>query len=236
MAWPRLESYFNRFQLSLKLCCSLEVLAPTLAKRPIYVRTLGERHGRLFSSTASYSDEDESRWSNELDDPEDDIEGRASELGKSMANSKRIQEMFRSVQSYVRTSIKIENVAHSTQPIRLPNLTKAQYPRLEVDIVVVGHKSSLHESGNDETEGTSQGGATGVRRYESKDDAKIKLVRMVNGFPMMDSAEASGTWDICIHLFNCSFEVISVVFCFVRSSLWAGTGNLQQDRLGIIRT
>ena len=158
------------------------------------MRTLEARHGRRFSSTDSHSDEDESRWSNELEGPEDDIEVRASEISKPKANSKRIQEIFRSVQSYVRTSITIENVAHSTQPIRLPNLTKAQNPRLEVDVVVVGHKNHLHEPDNDESEGRSQGGAAGLQRIESNDDAKIKLVRMVNGFPMMDSAEASGTF------------------------------------------
>jgi hypothetical protein len=38
MAWPRLAEYFARFKLSLGIPCSLEVLAPTLSRVPLWVR------------------------------------------------------------------------------------------------------------------------------------------------------------------------------------------------------
>ena len=37
-AWPRLAEYFARFQLSLELKCSLNVLAPSLSSIPLYIR------------------------------------------------------------------------------------------------------------------------------------------------------------------------------------------------------
>jgi hypothetical protein len=37
-AWPRLAEYFARFYLSRNLGCSLEVLAPTLATTPLFIR------------------------------------------------------------------------------------------------------------------------------------------------------------------------------------------------------
>eukprot|EP00804_Cyclotella_cryptica_P023610 CCRYP_011939-RA/>CCRYP_011939-RA protein AED:0.03 eAED:0.03 QI:0/0/0/1/1/1/3/0/958 len=41
-AWPRLAEYFARFQLSLDLSCSLEVLAPSLSRRPLMIRPPAE--------------------------------------------------------------------------------------------------------------------------------------------------------------------------------------------------
>lgn len=38
MAWPRLAEYFARFKLSLGMTCSLEVLAPTLSRVPLWVQ------------------------------------------------------------------------------------------------------------------------------------------------------------------------------------------------------
>lgn len=37
-AWPRLAEYFARFQLSLGLACSLEVMAPSLSRLPLFIR------------------------------------------------------------------------------------------------------------------------------------------------------------------------------------------------------
>lgn len=37
-AWPRLAEYFARFQLSLGLKCSLEVMAPSLSRLPLFIR------------------------------------------------------------------------------------------------------------------------------------------------------------------------------------------------------
>ncbi|KAL7576516.1 hypothetical protein ACA910_018015 [Epithemia clementina (nom. ined.)] len=41
-AWPRLASYFSKFQLSLDLPCSLQVMAPSLSHIPLYVQPVHE--------------------------------------------------------------------------------------------------------------------------------------------------------------------------------------------------
>lgn len=41
-AWPRLAEYFARFQLSLGLQCSLQVMAPSLSTRPLFIRPICE--------------------------------------------------------------------------------------------------------------------------------------------------------------------------------------------------
>jgi hypothetical protein len=42
-AWPRLAEYFARFQLSLGLQCSLQVMAPSLSPRPLFIRPVCEK-------------------------------------------------------------------------------------------------------------------------------------------------------------------------------------------------
>ncbi len=42
-AWPRLAEYFARFQLSLELRCSLQVMAPSLSPRPLFIRPVCEK-------------------------------------------------------------------------------------------------------------------------------------------------------------------------------------------------
>ncbi|CAB9511646.1 expressed unknown protein [Seminavis robusta] len=46
LAWPRLAEYFARFRLSCSLPCSLEVMAPTLSKTPLFVRPPLEERNR----------------------------------------------------------------------------------------------------------------------------------------------------------------------------------------------
>ena len=46
MAWPRLANYFARFGLSLDMSCSLEVMAATLTKMPLFVRPPLEQQQR----------------------------------------------------------------------------------------------------------------------------------------------------------------------------------------------
>lgn len=68
-AWPRLAEYFARFQLSLDLSCSLEVLAPSLSRRPLMIRPPSEmeRRGRMANAMhheTKNSCNDEQRESN----------------------------------------------------------------------------------------------------------------------------------------------------------------------------
>lgn len=56
-AWPRLAEYFARFFLSRGLGCSLEVLAPTLAKTPLFIRPPIE--DQLLALTYDFPQSDE---------------------------------------------------------------------------------------------------------------------------------------------------------------------------------
>ena len=68
-AWPRVMEYLKRFQLSLGLPCSIEVLAPTLSRIPIYIKPVdvvgtGDEKGRDADS-----EEIQQSTNSEGDDP-----------------------------------------------------------------------------------------------------------------------------------------------------------------------
>ena len=56
-AWPRLASYFSKFQLSLDLPCSLQVLAPSLSLIPLYVRPVFEEEAAMDSRKTKNKDD-----------------------------------------------------------------------------------------------------------------------------------------------------------------------------------
>ena len=179
------------------MCCTLEVLAPTLAKSPIYVRTAQDSYRCTLPSNGlnlPNTQNDEPPWSNDLDGPEDKIEVYAKKFKRTNENTKRIDAVLRSVQSYIRRPVQAENIGHSTQPIRLSRGTvaKSQQPRLEIDIIVIGRKSIEQECSNLDMMDGAKNGTAELGRFDANENATIKLVRMVNAIPMMESAESAG--------------------------------------------
>ncbi|KAL9180435.1 hypothetical protein ACHAXT_008405 [Thalassiosira profunda] len=146
-AWPRLAEYFGRFQLSIDLPCSLEVKAPSLHSRPLYVRPPGEierrtnrrRERALAAQTLDSNDADsgsEGGLSNDnweggdgFDEPPVNAEAEEQQRPLSKAARKRAEEeaerkkklslVHKAASAYKgRPDAKIANVAYASHPIR----------------------------------------------------------------------------------------------------------------------
>jgi hypothetical protein len=165
-------------------------MAPTLSKVPIFVRPLKEQPDprRWKTENPSHPQADEQSWSNDLDELEqdDDEEREATRCGSKAYGASRakaqLEAIFSVVQKYIPRAIKIDNIAHFSQPIRLASSSGQDdpQPRLDVSITVVGP-----------SEGDDGNNGDGYDRRVSESEATIKLLRMVNDIPMMDGAEAS---------------------------------------------
>lgn len=212
-AWPRLAEYFARFQLSIDLPCSLEVKAPTLQNRPLYIRPPVEIERRmtrkrnmsltadLMSDANNDDDSDEGsnihNWEggdgfdagNSVDDninsqpkPSKAARRRAEE---ELQKKKRISLIHKAALTYKgRADLKVENVAHSTQTIRRSKgsgqtTSSKDGPVLEISFVVFGPEP------NDDDENSDH-----ESHHPRSQNAKLQVVRMVNGIPLLDSSEA----------------------------------------------
>lgn len=183
-AWPRLSEYFARFQLSLGLPCSFEVMAPTLCSRPLFVRSSLERqqqqHNQLKikksrKKNKSAADDEDDGGDDEWDP---DIADISSDSDCSIEADEDIRiQIQRAVSGHVSRNIDIRNVAHSMQPIRNGKRRTKNSPMLEVDMIA--YKKSTDE---EETEETDEG---------EMPSAQMTLVRMVNRIPLLDGAEAA---------------------------------------------
>ena len=170
-AWPRLAEYFARFQLSLGLPCSLEVMAPTLSTVPLFVRSsLERRQQNQHAATNSIQPTDDDQWS--LKDAGSDSDSACS-VDVDTDIRKDIQ---RAVSSFLRCNVDLKNVAHSKQPIGSGKRRTKTSPTLEVDMIV-------YEKRSDNDEGTDNA--------SDMPSARMTLVRMVNRIPLLDGAEAS---------------------------------------------
>jgi hypothetical protein len=179
-----------RFRLSLGIQFSLEVFS-TLSKVPIFVRAHQEQGVQKQGTHSSDKDDDDddddddngARWADGLaDNDNSETDNRNDEpLPKSKQASKKNEpkrkEILKAVQSYAKRPVELRNVAHSLQPIRVADATiEGSPPQLEVHMIVCGP--------DDEEETSSDRGASGPA-------ATLRLVRMVNRIPLLDSAEAS---------------------------------------------
>ena len=167
-AWPRLAEYFARFQLSLGLPCSLEVMAPTLSTVPLFVRSPLERQFKNRPAT-NFSQRDGDEWNPDAADADSD-----SVSSMEVDNDIR-KEIQRAVSCFLKRNVDLNNVAHSTQPIRNGKRRTKNSPTLEVDVIVY-EKSS--DDDDEETNNTDM------------PSAQMTLVRMVNRIPLLDGAEA----------------------------------------------
>ena len=173
-AWPRLAEYFARFQLSLGLPCSLEVMAPTLSTMPLFVRSSLERRTHIgqggVSATRQTNDDE---WG--LKDACSD-----SDSACSVETDKDIRiDIQRAVSCFLRSNVDLKNVAHSKQPIRNGKRRTKISPALEVDMIV--YEKSTDDDEKDE----------GTDKHSDMPSARMTLVRMVNRIPLLDGAEAS---------------------------------------------
>jgi hypothetical protein len=214
-AWPRLAEYFARFQLNLDLSCSLEVLAPSLSRRPLMIRPPSEveRRGRLIAAQ-EINDDANCEADHNLDwdgddglDNNDDAENNnvqimptahaskaARERERSQAEKmKKISLLCKAAELYKGRPVNMKNVAFETHPIRHPGSStqsnREKSSLLEVSIVVFGPEpddaSSDDGSVRDEYKQSQH-----LNKSKSDKSASLQLIRMVNGIPLIDSPEA----------------------------------------------
>lgn len=135
------------------------------------------------------------------------LENRQYEAKKKESNRQRRDLMRNAVGVYLKKSIDVINVAHSKQIIRR-NITNSaahlkSYPTVEVDVIVSG----IDDIMNDNTPAYGEPTLSGNDADYSK--ARIMLIRMVNGIPLLDSAEVSAC---------------GVVRCLQHKTLWNSFG------------
>lgn len=206
MAWPRLAEYLNRFKLSLGLCCSLEVLGPTLSSVPLCIRP-------QRALVAANSKENESHLCEQQDEEWLDgftdlglfrpiISDSTTIRSKPPTTKEKMQEedvkhrmlMCAAAQHYLGRTVSECNIAHSLVPIRDAGVpaggkknnkaaASSACPMIEVDLVVCGGAEFEEDfDGN-----VSSSNETDPSPSEF---ANITLIRMVNRIPLLDSSEA----------------------------------------------
>jgi hypothetical protein len=200
-AWPRLAEYFARFHLIVDLCCSLEVMAPTLSRLPLFVQPLKLKERRAHSESSDkrssllpLTNYDEF-WN---DGFVDDTNDKAKETPSSIPCSKRPKAeaettskdqksteearnaILDGVRAYLKLPVDMKNVALSRQPIRVEgDSTVIDRPIMEVAIVVYGTAED-HNSVQVAVDDSCIADRS----------ARMMLVRMVNKVPLLDGAEA----------------------------------------------
>ena len=155
------------------------MLAPTLSKQPIYIKSRSTTVSPLIDLEGSV-ETDKQQWEDSLEDFQDESSPRnINKNGKRLSSSQQKLEtqrraVFTSAQLFLGCYIKLENVAHSVQKIRLEKDSSCgkSEPQLEVDVIVNPTKISQI---------SSRGGQESC--------ATLKLIRLVNDIPLLDGAE-----------------------------------------------
>lgn len=196
LAWPRIAEYFARFKLSLGMRCSLEVLAPTLSRIPLFIRPFSQARCQEPGRNSESDDQDENSWidglTNGFDRKEETNTGERlpPEQSATRQDDERTQ-IWKASQLYLGRTFEESNVAHAVVPIRIKtrsNDSDSSQPRLEVFLIV-------HGPGDDEEENTGELAGDAENEVNNHEDASswtasMVLVRMVNRIPLLDSSEA----------------------------------------------
>ncbi|GKY91381.1 hypothetical protein MPSEU_000110400 [Mayamaea pseudoterrestris] len=179
-AWLRLGEYFNRFHLSINLTCRLEVLAPMLSSVPIYVKPLA------------------------VDDANDEVSERKGDICVSRetkalaAVNDRLLAVQSSVHKYSTRQVELKNLAYKRFPIRSETHQAIQpdTPYLEVWLAVLSPEAEVFEAERDDDEDQT---VSENNRENGNDDiladktcGEFRLIRMVNGIPLLDNIEVLG--------------------------------------------
>ena len=203
-SWPRLAEYFARYQLSLDLSCSLEVLAPSLCRRPLMIRPPSEMERRVrqmdeMKDDASVADSNHD-WDGD-DGCDDESENhvnvhvvskavRERELAEEENNKKKAL-LCKAAEMYKGRPVTLKNVAIKSHPIRKygENAPRTKSTSmLEVSIAVFGPEPEITSDSDSES---SQNEYSQIKQASGNSkSAVLQLVRMVNGIPLLDSPEA----------------------------------------------
>ena len=204
-SWPRLAEYFARYQLSLDLSCSLEVLAPSLCRRPLMIRPPSEIEQRSRMVEVEKVDEcdlDGDGWDDgcDNDDDHDENDAQAPIVSKTVRDREHAQQqkdkkmslLCKAAEMYKGRPVSLKNVALESHLIRRhgENTVRAKNASmLEVSIVVFGPESDYNDPSDDESANNKHTHSQSISNPRMK-SATLQLVRMVNGIPLLDSPEA----------------------------------------------
>lgn len=120
------------------------------------------------------------------DDDADEVmsDGNASKNANNAQVDARRLEILKAANTFLKKPIEIKNVAHSVNPIgRVSRHNQDAQPTLEVDLIIYGPGD-----GDDSLDGD---GSLVDDVLATSPSAKLMLVRMVNGVPLLDGAEAT---------------------------------------------
>ena len=94
-----------------------------------------------------------------------------------------------------RPNLKLENVAYSTQPIRRNSGKSSESPKngpvLEIGLIVFGpQQPEYNDDSDNEDDIRNQNDTNQLGNNSDSAAAKLQVVRMVNGIPLLDCSEA----------------------------------------------
>jgi len=191
-AWPRLAEYLARFQLSLDLNCSIDVVAPLLSPIALSIKPQLEierssednwTHVNCKKPKVLIQNDDDLLSENdlfgnicipEMDTLSLDGEDESSEINYQIEEMKRVERMKVAVSKYLERPIPSENITSHTHPIRRINETLRSNPFLEIFIIVYDKEleTTYHSS----------------PEYDYS-KAHAGLIRFFNQVPLLDSSE-----------------------------------------------
>ena len=186
------------------MTCSLEVLAPTLSRVPLWIG-IPIRSSKK-KETLKYGKKGAINGNNDRVIHEEAMEVRTTSK-ENDANVER-EQMWKATQAFLGCSIDLANVAHASVPIRIETKTANKKtpkndaqagPRLVVGVIVHDRSSSDVACGMDEERYEMQEGKWSASSANEPVDAgantsksaSMVLIRMVNKIPLLDSAESA---------------------------------------------
>lgn len=153
MAWPRLAEYFARFKLSRGVTCSLEVLAPTLSRVPLWVQTTDANINPMAMMVGEANGQGVKTEKMDLD-LFDDCRKKSQSPCRDKPNKNKQKDspsaerlsIWKATQRFLGQNINLMNVANVCVPIKIksPGTNRRAKPNdpssptMEVAVVVHG--------------------------------------------------------------------------------------------------
>ena len=177
--------------------CSLEVLAPTLSRIPLFICPPSQTDSSEPVENNHDDEQDEQSWGDGLTNGFDQMEATNSEARAPAAPNATNQDnertqICKASQLYLGRSFDESNVAHAIVPIRIKARSSSSsgksQPKLEVFLIV--HGPGEEEEGDIEQLVSDEDNELDDHEEIPSRTASMVLVRMVNRIPLLDSSEA----------------------------------------------
>ena len=143
---------------------------------------------------------DENSLSTANDTPMNRQEPKLTKAAKKRAEAelqqkRKLSLLCKAASTYQRRpDLKLANVAYSTQPIRRNSGKSSESPKngpvLEIGLIVFGPQPEYNDDSDNEDDTQNQNDTNQLDNNSDSAAAKLQVVRMVNGIPLLDSSEA----------------------------------------------